>query len=366
MHRGKAIFYTSIAAILLFGCEDSKKVAEKPAAEVIYSVEIGNAYISTNQTIISSTGTIRFRRETSLGFTTSGKVQSVKYNEGDRVKRGALLAALDNTIVNADTNVARAELERARSQYDRIAKLFDQGWVTKAQLEQSQAAFEAASARVDQARFNANTSRLFAPSNGIIISRDIDPGQIVAAGSAALTFGQIDSGYILRVPITAENALKLNVGMPVSITVSSINNIIFDGQISEIDGQADVRTGSFIVTVQLPVDSRLQSGQIANADFQVASDKGAISVPASAISGIRGSEAVIYIYDNESNTAKVRNVNIGPLSDNEIQIIDGLAAGEPIIIRGHEKLINGSKVKTVDRGKANNNVKDFSDTAPIE
>lgn len=355
MRNLKSMFFASITIPMLMNCSNSNEDAIPQ--ETIYPVEIVTVADGGRSTTISSVGTIRFRRETLLGFTTSGKVANVRFNEGDQVKKGALIASLDTTTVDADINVTRAELERAKAEYNRIGTLFEQGWVTKSRLEQSQAAFQAAQARIAQAQFASDTAKLYAPSNGVIITRNIDRGQIIAAGNPAVIFGQSDDGYILRVPLTSVNVSKLSVGMPVQVSISSIPNELFSASISEIDGRADADTGSFFAIVELPNDSRLKSGQIGTADFAINSDKENIVIPTSAISGMRLSEGLVYIYDSKKQRVSVRNVELGAIDDNAINIRDGLSVGEQIILRGHEKLIDGAKVKITNRGtiKISNN-----------
>lgn len=340
-----------IALCLLLSCtEEQDNAVDEPVVNP--SVELYAIVDSPQREIISSVGTVRFRRETALGFTTSGKISSVRFNEGDRVKRGEMLAALDSTNVRADISLAAAELDRARSENDRIETLFTQGWVTKSRLEQSRANYQAAQARIEQAKFASDTSRLLAPSAGIIISRNIDPGQIVSAGESALVFGQIDSGYILRVPLTALNAAKVSVGMPVNISISSIENELFAATISEIDGRADDQTGSFFAIVALPFDSRFRSGQIGTANFTIASTEKIIEIPSDALSGMRASEGIIYIYEPSTKRVAIRNVTLGPLNDKKIVIRSGLSVGEQIVLRGHEKLSDGINVNIISRGSS--------------
>lgn len=350
MRNWKTILHAAIAVPLAMSCSNNDEVS--PDEETVYPVELVTVSDGGQSSTISSVGTIRFRRETSLGFTTSGKVSNVRFNEGDRVNRGALIAALDTTTVNADIDVTRAELERAKLEFDRIATLFEQGWVTKSQLEQSQAGYQAAQARIQQAQFASDTAKLYAPSSGIVITRNIDPGQIVAAGEPAIIFGQADVGYILRVPITSIDISKISVGMPVTVAISSIPDELFSANVSEIDGRADANTGSFFAIVQLPDDSRLKSGQIGTADFTVTSDEENIVIPTSAITGMRLSEGLVYLYDSDEQRVSVRNVLLGDINDNNITVREGLAIGDQIILRGHEKLVDRSKVKIVDRGKA--------------
>lgn len=353
--------FTISIVLLLSGCnlandsQDPETEVEK--SETLYPVEISTVVAGDNKDIISSVGTMRFRRETSLGFTSSGKISNVQYNEGDRVNRGALIAALDTTTVNADIGLARAELDRAKSEFDRIETLFKQGWVTKSQLERTQANYQAAQARIDQANFASDTAKLYAPSNGIIIRRNIDPGQIISAGSPALIFGQLDSGYIIRIPLTSTDAAKINVGIPVEVTISSIKEEIFSARVTEIDGRANEQTGAFFAIVELPADSRFKSGQIGTANFIIANDDNNIAIPSAAISGMRASEAIVYVYDSESKTVKLRNIRLGKLKDTQVDVREGLSIGEQIVIRGHEKLTDGDTVKVVNRGEVKNALK---------
>ena len=349
--------------LFLSGCNLTDDDTQKPdlkaeKSKIISPVEIGTVVAGDNKEIISSVGTLRFRRETSLGFTTSGKVSNVQYNEGDRVRRGSLIAALDTTTVNADIGLARAELDRAKSEFDRFDALFKQGWVTKAQLERSQANYQAAQARIEQANFASDTAKLYAPSNGIIIRRNIDPGQIISAGTPALIFGQLDSGYILRIPLTSSDAAKINVGIPVDVSISSIKEEIFSARVTEIDGRANEQTGAFFAIVELPTDSRFKSGQIGTANFIVANNDNVILIPSSAISGIRASEAIVYVYDSESKSVALRNITLGKLGDTQVQVLQGLSVGEQIVTRGHEKLTQGDTVKVVNRGETKNALKD--------
>jgi len=358
MGREKFILcFCATISFLLISCDITKKEeTAQSSTEEIFPIDIAPVSLADNQETISSVGTIRFRRETSLGFTTSGKVATVRYNEGDRAKRGALLAALDTTSVKADINVANAELERSKSEFDRISTLFKQGWVTKSRLEQSKASYQAAMARVEQANFATDTASLFAPSDGVIIERNIDPGQIISAGNSALIFGQFDSGYILRVPLTSSNASKVNVGMPVQVSISSIPDEIFSASVTEVESRADDRTGSFFAMVELPTEERFRSGQIGTANFIIASGQKNIVIPSSAISGIRGTEGIVYVYDGNKKRVFIKNVMVGELDDHKINILKGLSLNDQVVIKGHEKLSNASKVNIVDRSTSKKSV----------
>lgn len=339
------ILALSAASLSLSACgaEQSKKVAP---AEETFPVQTVTVQTGNMVRTLSVVGTVRYRRETPLGFTTSGKVSTVRFNEGDSVKRGALLAALDTTIVGADLSVAEAERARAQSEFARIAELYKEGWVTKARYESADTAAKAAGARVSQARFATGTSQLYAPSGGTILARNVEPGQVVAAGMAAVILGQSDQGFVFRVPVVDRDASQLRAGMSAEITLDAVDGGPIIATISEIEGQANAATGAFNVLFTLPAMGKIRAGQIGTASIKLpAANDGAMQIPASALFGVRTGEGLVYIVDAKTNRVETRNVMIERVMDDFIIISSGLKPGDSIVVSGGEKLRTGAKVR---------------------
>lgn len=350
MAHGRTILSIVTGPVFLVGCGVGEP-ADKPPSSDAVPVAVAIVQPASENELITAAGTVRLRRETSLGFTTGGKVASVRFDEGDRVKRGAVLAALDNSTVAADLAAARAERDRAEAEFDRIQKLFKDGWVTRARLEQSEAAARAARARIQSTEFASQTSYIRSPGNGIILSRNIDPGQIVAAGTTALVLGEIDKGFVLRVPMTDSDAARVRVGMPAKVSITAVSDEPIDAVVSEKDGRADERTGTFEVSFRLPGNDRLRSGQLGQVTIQVARKSSAtLAIPANAIFGVRTGEGLVFVVDAQ-NRAKQRNVVIGKLTDENLEIVEGLAEGEVIVTRGVEKLRDGDLTKPIRTAK---------------
>lgn len=344
MVLGRTTVSIFVSLVFTTGCSVSEPEKKPKSSDPIPAAVVTVQPASENEPIVAA-GTVRLRRETLLGFTTGGKVASVRFEEGHRVKRGAVLAALDNSTVAADLSSARAERDRAEAEYGRIERLFKDGWVTKARLEQSEAAMRAARARIQSAEFTSRTSYIRAPGNGIILTRNIDAGQVVAAGTTALVLGEIDKGFVLRVPMTDSDAARVRVGMPAKVLISAVSDQPMDAVVSERDGRADERTGTFEVSFLLPGNDRLRSGQLGKVEMEVARQSSAsFTIPANAIFGVRTSEGLVFVVDAK-NRVKQRNVDIGTLTDNNLEILAGLKEGEVIVTRGVEKLREGDLIK---------------------
>ena len=335
-----------LPVILSSSCGEEKAVP-RAAVDEIHPVQVITVEQDSVQRVINAVGTVRFRRETPLGFTTAGKVATVRFEEGDSVKNGALLAALDSTIVGADVSVATAERERARAEFDRLRTLYANGWITKARYETAEATLKAAEARVRQASFASGTSQLYAPSSGVILSRNVQPGQVVAAGTPALVLGENDGGFVFRVPIIDRDATKLRVGMAADISIESSSDSLIRATVSEIDGRANESTGAFTVQFQLPNSGKLRSGQIGTANIKLpSSGGGALQIPASSLFGVRTGEGLVYVVDANSRV-ETRNVAIERVTDQFVLVSGGIKSGDIIVISGLEKLRAGSKVRPI-------------------
>lgn len=322
--------------------ENTEQQAEKsPAAVTVATVES----VTTSQ-ILKLTGTVRYLLETPLAFTSAGKIATIRYDSGQSVAKGALMAALDTTSVDADLAAAQAELERSNSDLARLETLFEQGWVTRPRLDQAQAAQKSAAAQVSAREFATRTSRIYAPSSGIILSREAEPGQILQAGAPVLFMGEASGGLVLRTPATDREVAQLTIGMTADIYIGARDDEPVKAQIRDIDGRADPGTGTFAITFALPNDRKLRSGQIGEARIALApdSDDPVLSIPAPAVFDIRTGEALVYVVNPKDNKVAARSVRLGKLLDDRIIIISGLERGEQIVVTGHEEIRPGDIV----------------------
>ncbi|WP_083231478.1 efflux RND transporter periplasmic adaptor subunit [Blastomonas sp. RAC04] len=337
----------SWAALSLASCSEEKSASAASGSEKVYPVTLAIVQPAATSKTITAAGTVRYRYETPLGFTSAGKIASIRFEEGDRVVPGALIAALDATQVNSGLESARAEQQRAQAELGRFQQLFEKGWVTRAQLERSEAAARAATAQVSNAGFASGTSRIIAPSGGIILARTAEPGQVVAAGTQIVVLGETSGGMVLRAPMIDSDISRLTPGMPAQVTLSGLAEGVIEGTISEIDARANPTSGAFEVTVALPANPGLRSGQIGTVQFRVAAqpqDTG-LAIPASAVFNVRAGEGFVYLLDAKASRVRARAVQIGRIDDRQLVITGGLKPGDRIVASGLGLLVDGARVK---------------------
>jgi RND family efflux transporter MFP subunit len=329
-----------LAMALLAACSQSAPPPPASAPEVRIAKVGGTDMPAT----IIATGTVAWRRETSLGFTSAGRIATVAVNEGDAVRPGQLLAALDSTTVAASVSSARAERDRAAAEYARSAKLLEQGWVTRPRVDNARATLAAAEANVRSAGFQSRNAAIVSPGAGVVLARLTDAGQVVAAGTPVLVVGEASGGRVLRLPLADRDAARLRVGAPAKVRLAAFDGEL-TGSVIEIGGRAERATGTFVVEIGLPDDSRLRAGQIGTVSI-VASGPGTLSllVPPAAVFAPRAGQAFVYVADADGKRVKLRRVTIGETNDTAIRVTGGLQRGEWVATSRLDRLSDGMSI----------------------
>ncbi len=337
----------AIAALAIAACSSPPPKAEPK----IFDVRIAQVGSQKSAVTISGTGTVRLRRETSLAFTSAGRIARLAVNEGDRVAKGQLLAALDMTTVNAQLDAARAEQTRTAGELKRATALFEQGWVTKAYLENARAAYESSMAASRVRQFATDTARIVAPNNGVVLARTAEPSQTVDAGTPILVLGDESAGYVLRIPVPDRDAARLRPGAPAKVRIASLGDAALDAVIVEIGGRADPVTGTFDVEIALPATPGLRSGQVGSAELIVSDSTGPASllVPPAALFSPRAGEGFVYVVPQGSKRVALRKVTIAEARDGGVIVTGGLKAGEWVVVSNLDRLADKAQVNPIRR-----------------
>jgi len=317
-----------------------------PARDAQVPVAVAAAVPAGGDASLLISGIVRLKRETALGFNTGGRIAAISVREGDRVANGQVLARLDPISLSAAAASARADCERAKADYRRLDGLFAKGWVTAPRVESARAALAAAQARVQQAGFDVGLATIRAPSAGVILQRQAEPGQIASPGQTILILGEAASGYVLQVPMSDADLGRISRGQPAQVMIPALGTAPVLASISEVGARGDAGTGTFRVELTLPARPELRSGLIGSARLRLAPtlSSGGVAVPATAVFGARADEGFVYVFDAALSVVRLRPVGVGPIGDSAVTITTGLRAGEQVVISGAERLRDGMKV----------------------
>ncbi len=339
-------FAATILIVTLGAC------SPKPAPQEAKTIDVSVALVQSTPDLqrIRGAGTVRLRQETLLAFTSAGRIARIEVVGGERVSKGQLLAVLDTTTVNAQLSVANAEQVRAGAELQRSKQLYAQGWVTKPRLDNAQATFDTAVANTRARRFASDTSRIVAPSAGIILARSAEPTQVVNEGTPVLTLGEEARGYVLRIPVPDREAANLAVGSAATVRIASLNDLIITGQVVQIGGRADQGTGTFEVEIALPKIEGLRSGQIGSAEITSRDQsKSTLLLPPAALFAPRAGEGFVYVLPKGADIVSLRKVKIADARDGGVRLLSGLAPGEWVVVSGIDRLRDKQRVRAQRR-----------------
>lgn len=333
-----------LLALMLAACSSE---APPPKAAQALPVRLATVRPVSGSSLLVVSGTVRLKRETPLSFNTPGRIAAITVREGDRVAAGQVLARLDVTSLDATQASAQAEVVRARSDLARLEDLFRKGWVTAPRVEQARATMAAAQARLRAAGFDMGLAVLRAPSAGVVLSRPGEPGQIAQPGQPVLTIGEMNQGFVLRLPLADRDAARVKQGQPATVRIPALGAGVLSGEVSEVGARGDDGTGTFRIEVKLPANPRLASGQIGQAELLLGpAQAGApLIVPAPAVFAARADEGFVYVLEPVTRRVRQRQVALGDVAESGVIITSGLQPGEQVVTTGIDRLRNGQVVQ---------------------
>lgn len=310
------------------------------------------------QSTISTNGTIAARREMPVGVAgEGGQVVRVLVEPGQWVGAGQPLAVIDRSVqtqqaasLAASIRVAQADADLAQAELTRAEALVSRGFISKADMDRKRATRDAANARVrvaqaQYAEAQARNGRLniVAPAAGLVLTRGVEPGQIVGAGSGVL-FRMARGGEMELLAQMAEADLqRVRVGTRATITpVGTDLNI--DGQVWQVSPVINPDTRQGMVRIAVPYSSALRPGGFADARL-VSGTEEAPMLPESAV--LSGPEGNYVLVVDSKDMIQRKPVKVGTVSDAGVSIASGLNGNERVVVLAGAFLNVGDKVKPV-------------------
>ena len=280
-----------------------------------------------------------------------GKVKQLHVTIGQAVKKGDLLATIDDTdLLNekaaAETTIEGAQLsvEKARGNYERAKALFEQKLISREVFANLESDFEIAGNSLDKARRSLQIvedklgkTRILAPADGSVLDVPVNEGQVVVAaasvnaGTMLMTFADL-SRLLINSHVNQVDAPRLAVGMPVEVNVSSVSDDPVRARIEFIAPLATVKNNIKGFEVQAVIDesdARLKPGMSVSMNVPVAKASGVISVPVTAVFRER-KESVVYV--RKGDTTEKRKVRVGLSNLFFAEIEAGVEEGEEILL----------------------------------
>jgi RND family efflux transporter MFP subunit len=352
-------FPVAAVALLLPGCS-APAAPTDPAPRVVETFDVRLNAIQTSPVY---SGTLRAKQRSDLSFLRTGQVVILTKELGDSFVRGETLARIDNmelslVVEELTANLLGAEAERddAQRQSDRFLAMRGTGAVSQSDIDAATARLETAHARISslkasigQARKRLTETVLVAPYNGQVVERLIEPSQTAAAGQPIYRIIGDEGGLeaVVNLPVTA---LDLFMEGHQSELVVRPLGAARTATVTEV-GNAAGLSGLFPVTLALADSSGLRPGLRVEVPGQgVEVVEKAPSIPLTAYIPVPGGRAHVFIVDRATGRVSTRDVTLGAITNEGIEVLSGLDIGDLIVARGLPSLRDGEIVSPLGVG----------------
>lgn len=354
LRQALSIALPAAVAVLLAACEQEAAAPAAPRPALVVQPQPAEAGAA------SYPGEVRARFEPELAFRIAGKVSKRLVEEGQRVKAEQPLAELDPQDVRLQLEANRAQLAAAeanlalvRTERDRYQKLLDQQMVSHSQYDNAENLYRAGLARLKQAKAQFDVAGnqaayavLRAPQAGVIAKRQVEVGQVVAAGQTAFTLAA-DGEREVAIALPEQQFARVAIGQPVSVELWSHPQARFQGRIRELSPAADPRSRTFAARIAFTTSAApAELGQSARV-FIATEGLIPLSVPLSAVTAEDG-QAYVWRVNKDSRLERAV-VRLGAYGNDSVPVLDGLAADDWVVAAGGHVLREGQQVRPVDR-----------------
>lgn len=348
-----AIILIAVAAWISMHGKSGDGAAPAEEAPVVTVLVPGQSVVART---VSGTGSLAARVEMPVGVVgEGGQVTRVLVQPGDWVRAGQVLAVIERSVqteqvrsLAAQVEVNRADAKLAQAQLDRAQALVKRGFISRADIDQRTATRDAANARVNVAvaqlaEQRARTGRLDirAPASGLILTRDVEPGQIVGSGSGVLFRMAKDGEMELLAQLSESDLATLRPGNSATVTPVG-GQTEFTGHIWQVSPVVDPQTRQGIARISIPYNKAIRPGGFAAARI-VSGTATAPLLPESAVQTDAKGQFV-YIVNARDETER-RGVEVGQVSPKGVAVTRGLNGGERIVASAGAFLRPGQKVR---------------------
>lgn len=355
-------FIKPIIAVLFIGgltfwmfttLSKNKEIIEEKAQikdEVITNIPVRVAQVQ-NLAVDNSlnlTGTFEARRELSIIAEAQGRITQLNIEEGQLISKGQIVAKIDDTNIQAQLSSTKASMDKAKKDVERYERLVKAGAISQQQYEEVKLGYQNAQTNVTSIEQQLKYSTARSPMSGIVKELKVEQSSFATPGATIATIVDINQLKMV-VKVGEQDIIKVKRGQKVEIKTDVYPDAMFKGVVKLISVQADAGR-KYEVEIELanPKKTPLKPGMYGTVQITPTNNKKetALFVARKAIVGSVQSPSVFVVTADNSVIAKA--VKVGDIVEDQVQILEGLAAGDVVVTSGQINLSNGKKIKVIN------------------
>lgn len=341
-------FAIACLALVLVGC----KKAEKPKAPApkLAKVFVVSAPITRN--IRSFPGKVEASTRVKISFQVGGRIAKFPVVEGQELKKGAFIAALDAKDFNYAIDNAQAKYNLTQSQEKRYKALVKDGYVAKADYDQRKSDFDVAAANLKKVKKDLKDATIDAPFDGMVIKKYVKLHQQIKPNEHIVNFQDIDQIDVrVSLPENVIVGIKKDKQRELKVSFEAQPGKSYVAKVKEFSAEADPETQTFDVILTMPAPKKVNilPGMTATIKIELPVSHSNMNphfkVPSAAVFKHENGKISVWLVNPKTQTVSVHSVTTGTLSGTTIEIISGLKPGDELVSAGVHFLRQGETIK---------------------
>lgn len=297
-------------------------------------------------------GVVRASQRVDLAFQVPGRLISFELKEGQMVRAGQVLAKLEAADYQSNVDAARAERDQAQANYERAQELIEKDFISKMDFDKLKAGFEIASSNLDRAEKALNDTRMIAPFGGVVARKYVDNYAEVQAKQPILSLQDKEN---LEIVVNISESLLARSNRPKAVDISAHFDALpgreFPLYIKEFTTEADPQTQTFqyVLGIKERGDANLLPGMTASVRAQRAASEvnTTLTIPLQAVTAGPNQSHAVWRVDADNRVHRQPVILGDPAGSDSITLLNGLQAGDVIVVAGLSALSEGLEIKPI-------------------
>jgi membrane fusion protein (multidrug efflux system) len=317
---------------------------DAPEPPQAVSVEVTPVRVGEVATYITATANLVARTRIDVVAEAAGRITHVHVDQGDDVKAGAMLVALDAKASRLTSRTARIKAENAAALHARAATLAGKDLIAAEELQKLTTDRDVARQDLAEAELALSRRRVRSPVKAEVTRRDVTVGQYVREGDTLFELTDFDT-LEARIWIPERDALQVTPGREVELVLQARDDVAFPGVVRHVSSKVDQESGTVEITIEVAdPPAQVRSGSFVGVKMVRTRNATATWLPREAV--IRGPRGA-HVFVVDKGVAHRREVVLGAEENGRLELAEGVEAGEKVVLSGHGGLHDGDSVDTV-------------------
>lgn len=342
------IFFLFIAAFIT-ACGEKETKKEETASfteEMLIPVQLSKIESVNRSESIVASGLMASSEEAKLSFKIGGIIQNIYVKEGQKVRKGQVLASLNMTEIDAQVSQAKYSVEKAERDFKRIENMLKDTAATLEQMQNATTGFDVAKQSLQIAQFNRSYAQITSPIEGTVIKKMANEGELTGPGSPILFLtSNRQSDWVVRIGVSDKDWARLKVGDKATVTLDAYPSETFTGNVTKLAPAADPMNKLYEIEVRIGSNGkRFAAGLFAKVELKPVQNRNYTMVPIEAIVEGNGKDAFVYVLDDSRKKVKRMPIQIGFVDGDKVLVTNGLSNITEVITSGSAFLTETSSV----------------------